>query len=324
MTSLDIVIVNWNAGDRLRDCLGSLQPAVAHAVGHGIRVDRVVVVDNGSEDGSADRLPAAGLPLIVVRNPDNRGFAAACNQGAAASHAGALLFLNPDTLVAPDSLTVAVTALADPAHAQVGILGVKLIDEDGTVARRCARFPAPARLIGHAVGLDRVLPRLVRPHFLTEWDHATTRPVDQVMGAFFLIRQPVFAALGGFDERFFVYFEDVDLSLRARERGWTSLYLASTAVRHAGGGSSRRIPARRLFYVQRSRLLYVAKHFGRGAAVAVAAATLALEPLARLVHGALRRDIGTATAGLAAAGLTGVWIARLTRRGWRLSARFPG
>ena len=106
-----------------------------------------------------------------------------------------------------------------PEQQDVGICGVRLVDDDGRPTTSAARFPSLRSLFGDATALSRVLPSLFPPHLLSASECDTTRDVDQVIGAFFLIRRHVFEALGGFDERFFVYYEEVDLSLRARQRG---------------------------------------------------------------------------------------------------------
>ncbi len=118
---------------------------------------------------------------------------------------------------------------------------------------------------------------------MKEWDHGSNREVDQVMGAFFLVRRKVFEAFGGFDERFFVYFEDVDISFRARKEGWRSVYLCEAQAFHKGGGSSEQVKAKRLFYVLRSRILYGFKHFGFLPGTGLLLGTLLIEPFARLV-----------------------------------------
>src|SRR5660398_194498 len=109
----------------------------------------------------------------------------------------------------------------------------------------CARFPCVSGFLAHAVGLDRSFPRL--GHFMAEWDHLANRQVDHVIGAFFLVRRGLFEQLQGFDERFFVYFEDVDFSCRAKQSGWKSYYLADTQAFHAGGGTSNQVKAQRSF-----------------------------------------------------------------------------
>jgi hypothetical protein len=118
---------------------------------------------------------------------------------------------------------------------------------------------------------------------MAEWDHLESRSVGHVMGSFYLARRALFEQLGGFDERFFMYLEDLDFSLRAQQAGWTSFYLTEAQVYHEGGGTSKQIKARRLFYSLRSRILYGFKHFSRPAALALALGTLTIEPLTRTI-----------------------------------------
>ena len=274
--TVHVVIVNWNSGAQLRECLQSFA-----AVADDDVAARVTVIDNASTDGSSEGLEAS-MPLAVVRNADNRGFGAACNQGAAGSEADFLLFLNPDTRLMPGSFAEPVRYLRAHENERVGIVGIQLVDADGRVARNTARAPTAWSMVGNSVGFDRLAPRLFPPHFVTEWAHDQTRTVDQVMGAFFLVRRSLFEALGGFDERFFVYYEDLDFSVRARAQGWRSVYLSTAQAFHRGQGTTEGATARRTFYFCRSRILYARKHFGALGALAVTLATLALEPLARL------------------------------------------
>lgn len=273
---LALVIVNWNAKDQLRDCLDSLPVAIAPLERLGVRVT-VVVVDNASTDGSAEGLPEH---VRLVRNGQNRGFAAACNQGAAlAPQAEWVLFLNPDTRLFAPSLSLPLKVLDE--QADVGIVGIQLEDEHGRVARSCARFPVLSQFLAQATGLDRL--RHDWGHAMREWDHGDTRRVPQVIGAFFLVRGTLFRQLGGFDERFFVYFEEVDLAYRAWQAGWASLYLAEARAFHRGGGTSDQVKAHRLFYSLRSRLAYFDKHAGFGARVGIRVVSWGLEPLSRLL-----------------------------------------
>jgi hypothetical protein len=281
-----VVIVNWNSGAQLRDCIASVDGAIAALPAHQARAE-VVVVDNGSQDGSECGLHLTNGRLRLLQNNVNRGFAAACNQGAAACDADLILFLNPDTLLFANSLAVPLAYLAETAHADVGIVGIQLLDGAGRVTRSCARFPTPGHFAAQAVGLDRLLPRAA--HAMRDWDHADTREVDQVIGAFFMVRRPPFVALGGFDERFFVYFEEVDLALRARRAGWRSVFLAQAQAFHKGGGTTDQVKAQRLFYSLRSRLLYGQKHFGPLSRMLLFAITWALEPFSRVAHLGLRR-----------------------------------
>lgn len=271
---LDIIIVNWNAGSQLRECVESV---LAH--GDGL-VTRLVVVDNGSTDGSADAVD--GLPGVdVICTGKNLGFAAACNLGATAGNSPYLLFLNPDTLVEADSFSVPLAFMEQEQNANVGICGIQLVDEVGVVSQTCARFPTLGRLLATALGLNKLPGLRGAGLHMREWDHQSTRRVDHVIGAFYLMRSDVFQTVGGFDERFFVYLEDVDLSRRVKQGGWNSWYLAEARAFHAGGGTSRQVKARRLFYSLRSRLLYGFKHFPQWQAWLLVLVTSGIEPLTR-------------------------------------------
>jgi GT2 family glycosyltransferase len=242
----------------------------------------VVVVDNASWDQSIAEITNLDLPLTIIYNPVNLGFGAACNIGAKNSRADFLLFLNPDTRLFEDSLSRPLAFMTQPRSRRMGIVGVQLLDEYGQISRSCTRFPTPAHFLAKSLGLDRLFPRLFPSHFMTEWDHYDSRNVDHVMGAFFLVRHALFEMLGGFDERFFVYLEDLDFSLRAWQSGWSSFYIAEVQAYHRGGGTSEQVKALRLSYSIHSRVLYSYKHFSWAAATGLLLVTLLLEPLARL------------------------------------------
>ena len=280
---LDIVIVNWNAGSQLRECVDSVLEHGSGCVG------RIILVDNGSTDGSADAIEC--LPGVeLVRAGKNLGFAAACNLGAARGNAPYILFLNPDTKVEANSFFVPLAFMERPENGHVGICGIQLVDEQGQVSRTCARFPTLGRLTAQALGLNKIPGLHHTGMHMNDWDHGQSAEVDQVIGAFFLIRRNLFEALGGFDERFFVYFEEVDLSFLARSQGYKSVYLADAQAYHAGGGTSRQVKDVRLFYSLRSRLLYGFKHFPSWQAWSLMVITMAVEPFSRLLYCALGRD----------------------------------
>lgn len=284
--TVDVVIVNWNTGHHLSRALSSLRTAKSAR----FRFGRVVVVDNGSTDGSerSDFGQFVNIPLTVVRNQANIGFAAACNQGARESTSEYILFLNPDVELNGGSLDRPVGFLEADNSGSYGICGVRLVDERGIQSESCARFPTPGGLVARSAGLDHLLPRLFPPHFHSRGEAQRSGPVDQVIGAFFLTRRRVFRQLGGFDERFFVYFEELDFSLRASQAGIFSYYLAEATATHCAGTSSRQIPTERLVFSWRSRVRYAFKHFPHSRAVAVLLATLTIEPPTRLAWALVR------------------------------------
>lgn len=278
MSSVDIIIVNWNAGAQLDDCLASIARFSDDAIAS------VVVVDNASTDSSADALEARfSLPLKVVRNSENRGFARACNQGARLGFAPYVLFLNPDTRLFADSIAQPMAFMQQPKNSHVGICGIQLVDERSVVARNCARFPRASHFLAQSLGLDKLPGMRDWGLHMKGWDHGNTHRVDHVIGAFFFVRRSLFETLAGFDERFFVYLEDLDFSLRARVAAWETVYLADVQAFHASGGTSRQVKVMRLFFSLRSRLLYGFKHFPRYQAWLLAVMTLAVEPLTRVV-----------------------------------------
>ncbi len=306
----DVVIVNWNAGDLLRRCVESVRD---HQAGH---VDKVVVVDNGSVDGS-DRLDVSGVSLEIVRTGANLGFGAACNIGARRGHAPYVLFLNPDAALLPETLSMAVGFMEQPENATIGVCGIKLVEDDGTVQRHCAHFPTPGTFLAAASGLTALLPSRVATLHATDFDHLSSRPVDHVIGAFYLIRRDLFEQLGGFDERFFVYLEDLDLSARVHAAGYSVFYLAEAVGMHRGGGTSDQVKPQRLAYVLESRIAYAFKHFGGASATAIAATTLLGEPVPRLARAAAHRSVSEARDTLRGFGL--LWR-RMARRMLRRSS----
>lgn len=286
--ALDLVIVNWNSGSALADCLGS----IAAAQGGRFVLAQVVVVDNASEDDSLDCCRDSRLPLRVLRNPENLGYARACNQGACCGAADYVLFLNPDVRLSPGALAEPIAFLERPEAGAVGICGIRLTDAEGRDSTSCARLPRPGNLLYGAFGLDQCFPKLFTPRFLSGDELGESGSAEQIMGAFFLVRRPVYDSLRGFDERFFMYYEEVDFCARARAQGFSSYYLSNVTAVHIGGGCSQSVQGRRLFYSLESRLAYAMKHFSRHGFFCVLFASLAVEPLARIaracVHASFR------------------------------------
>jgi len=282
--NLDIVIVNWQSGNLLENCVSSIRAA------DNSFVSQIVIVDNASSDDSLQRLKPEGLPIKILRNSVNVGFGRACNIGASVCGAPFILFLNPDCEVRPDSLKVALQFMLDPTNDRVGICGVQLRDQKGVVSRTCAHFPTFSRFAAEIFGLNKIRGLKSLGVHMSSWDHQCTRQVNHVIGAYFLVRRNVFRELDGFDERFFVYLEDLDFSIRASSKGWMSVYLTSTYAYHEGGGTSKKVMARRLFYSTRSRILYSFKHFSPIPAWILLGLTIFIEPIMRIVYAIMRRN----------------------------------
>lgn len=284
---IDIVIVNWNSGDYLRHAVESIREH------HDGLVATLTIVDNASTDDSLERALLCEDSVFatrVIRNTENVGFGVACNAGAAVGTAEHLLFLNPDAALMDGTLRESDAYLRRHDASDVDIVGVPLIDESGAIARSCARFPSTSSFVARIFGLER-LPGLgaLGPHMI-EWAHDETRTVDHVIGAYFFVRRRAFERLGGFDERFFVYLEDLDFSLRVHQLGHRSVFVDGARAFHAGGGTSRQIKTLRSFYSLRSRIQYAFKHFPTPKAWALLVATVAFEPATRSLFEWLRGD----------------------------------
>ena len=243
------VVVNHDAGDELLACVASLR-----AEG----VAEIVVVDNASSDGSADRLQAADPDVHVLRAGRNLGYGAAANRGVEVTVAELVLVSNPDLVVHPGALAELVAALE--ADAALAIAGPQLLETDGTRYPSARRFPSWADAAGHTL-LGLVAPdnRFTRRYRMMELSGDGVRRVDWVSGACFLARRAPLAELGGFDEGYFMYFEDVDLCWRAHRAGYGVAYVPAATVTHLQGHSTGRRPFRMLAEHHRSALRFAAR-----------------------------------------------------------------
>jgi GT2 family glycosyltransferase len=231
---LSIIIVNYNTRQLLADCLESLLAAEAPAGGL-----EIIVVDNASDDGSVAMVQADYPSVKVVANRENMGFAAANNQGTAVSHAPYLLFLNSDTRVEPDALVEPLAYLQ--ANPQVGAITVKLIYPNGQRDPDNHRgFPTPWNALCHFSGLSKLFPD--SPRFngyfqgFANFDETHTVPV--IAGSFMMMPHSLFAQLGGWDETYFFYGEDIDFCYRINQAGYEIVYYPHVTVLHYKGASS--------------------------------------------------------------------------------------
>ena len=273
-----IIIVNWNSAHQLVEVVQSISNY------HSNLVQQVVIVDNASTDDSIQKvieLNDLAVKINIISNSRNMGFGFACNQGAALASTDFLLFLNPDTVLFENSLSAPISFMQKEENASVGVVGIQLIDENDNISRSCAKFPRAMDFFAQAIGLNRIPGFTDLSLHMGNWTHDSTREVDHVIGAFYLIRRNLFESLNGFDERFYVYLEDLDLSLRVSQAGYRSVYFADVQAFHAGGGVSKQVKAHRLFYSLRSRLLYGFKNYRRINAWFLFLITLTIEPVTR-------------------------------------------
>lgn len=278
--AVSIIIVNWNTRDLLRGCLASItaQTAVPH---------EVIVVDNASTDGSAAMVRAEFPGAVLIANTDNRGFAAANNQGLAVAQGDYLLLLNPDTIVLDQAIDRMIDWLA--AHPGVGCVGCQVLEGPGVIQRTCFADPTPLNILITEFGLMRLagrIPWFGRGWYL-DWDRTTEREVDVVSGMFMLVPRTVFEAVGPLDPGFFIYAEEADWCRRIRNAGWTCVFAPMAQIIHLDGGSKSTDQIRSKMYVQlqKSHLHYVRKHHGRAGWLAAKATYVATGLLRGAVFG---------------------------------------
>ncbi len=271
---IDVVIVNWNSGDMLSNCVSSILNGNYDSIG------KVIIVDNGSEDGS-ENLKIESNRVLLIKNHVNYGFAKSCNIGARHGESEYVLFLNPDTVLEPNTLDETINYMEKDINKMVGISGIQLCYEDGKVARHSSRFPSSFSFFMRSSGLHKIF--LSLDHVMTEWNHLDTREVPHVIGAYFFVRKKLFNSLNGFDERFFVYLEDLDFSLRAHKLGFKTHFISTIKSVHIAGGTSRQIKAKRLFYSLRSRIIYSYKHFNFFSATLILISVIFIEPISRIM-----------------------------------------
>ena len=287
MYALTIVIVNWNSREHLKNCLKSIEKAKKD----NFYLRKIIIVDNASEDNSLDRIEEINLPIETIKNPENYGFAKACNIGAKRAEGDFILFLNPDTLVFEDTFTNLFNFIYKYDKPDIGIYGIQLLDENGNIQKTCAKFPNLWNLIVRTVGLDTINPKIFKSYRMEDWDHKETREVNQVIGAFFLVKKYLFEELNGFDEDFFVYFEELDFSKRAYNLGYKTVYITEAKAYHKGGGTSEKVKGKRLFYNAQSRVIYAFKHLGFMEGLIVMFFSWFIEPIFRTIFLILNRKL---------------------------------
>lgn len=285
--TFDIVIVNWNSGDQLKDCVESVMKSSFD----NSTLKKVIVVDNDSKDDSIELAERLNFDkLKIIKNKDNLGFGKACNSGVKNSQSDFILFLNPDAMVYEDTFHKLFDYIEKNDNSDVVVYGVQLIGDDGKVQRTCARFPNLLNFLVKVLGLNKLNSKYFETYHLEEWNHNETKQIDHVIGAFYLIKREIFNSINGFDERYFVYFEDLDLSKRVHDSGYKTMYISEIQAYHKGGGTSEQVKALRFFYSTRSSLIYSFKHLGIFKSIIFMFFVYFIEPFTRTAFLVLKRS----------------------------------
>lgn len=251
---VSIVIVNWNTRDILHDCLESIYRGT-RTVGF-----EVIVIDNASMDDSVQMIRSDFPKVVLIENSENRGFAAANNQGMAIAKGRYVLLLNSDTIVLEDAIDK-VVAFAD-THPEAGMVGCRVLNADRTLQRSCFMFPSVLNMALWVSYLFKVFPRsrFFGRDRMTWWDGDDVREVDVLTGCFMLVRREAMEQVGPMDERFFMYFEETDWCYRFKKSGWKIIFTPSGEIIHLGGTSSKKVRAGMVNQWRKSMLLYYRKH----------------------------------------------------------------
>lgn len=231
---ISVIIVNYNSGALTQACIESLQRQ------RDIRPIEIIVIDNCSNDDSVAFLRSDFPEIIVIANKENRGLAAGVNQGIRAANGDFLLLLNPDIILLDNAVNKLRKYLVD--HPKVGVVGGKLLSPNGELQDSAFRFYRPLTVLYRRTWLGSTLAgrREVGRFLMNDYDHQRARTVGWLMGSCYLLNRKAVEEVGGMDERFFLYFEDVDWCRRFWEKGWQVVYVPDAEFSHFHQRSSQR------------------------------------------------------------------------------------
>ncbi len=251
-----IVIVNWNTREILKNCLKSIYDDA------GPVEYEVVVVDNGSTDGSVDMIKAGFPRAQLIENNKNRGFAAANNQGIALARGRYVLLLNSDTIIL-DRAVAKTVDFADK-HPKAGVVGCRVLNADKTLQLTCFRFPSILNEVLASLYLNKLFPRnkFFGRYRMSWWERNDIREVDVVTGCFMLVRKEAIDEVGVMDERYFIYTEEADWCYRFMQSGWKRLFTPNAEIIHLHGASGSQQRPEMALQLRGSGLQYFKKHQG--------------------------------------------------------------
>lgn len=250
-----IVIVSWRVKAQLRACLNSIFDKTQDLE------FEVFVVDNNSDDGTVSMIKGEFPQVQCMANSENVGFAKACNQAIKKSKGKYILLLNPDTILTENSVRESVTFVN--ATTDAGIVGCRIENYDGSLQPSVRRFPDFLSHLILLLKIHNIFPTFsaLRRYYFHDFDYSKTQSVDQVMGAYFMIRREVLKTIGLLDENFFIWYEEVDLCKRLIGSEWKTYYFSGTQIQHqkAASFSQQKAITKQLIF-NRSLLYYFFKH----------------------------------------------------------------
>jgi GT2 family glycosyltransferase len=253
---LSIILVEWNTSDLLKQTLESVYKETA-----GFDFE-VIVIDNHSADDSVEMVRKYFPQVKLTVNNDNRGFAKANNQGMAMAAGEYIMLLNTDVIVCEGAINKLVDYL--DSYSDVTMVGPRLLNTDGTFQPACRRnLPNPINSFLHLFGLAKVFKnsKLANEYKQTNADPEVTAPAQALSGAAMMFRRKVYEEIGGLDETFFMYGEDLDFCKRIFDKGWKTVYVSEAKITHIGGASSKKRRTRSLVNFYEAMWLYYKKHF---------------------------------------------------------------
>lgn len=281
--SVAIIIINYNTCQELQACLGSIKPEEA---------GKVVVVDNNSSDGSVEMVKSKYPWVTLHANRTNLGYGAAANRAIAGCTTQYVVLLNSDTLL-PAGAVEALGRYLDE-HPQASIVGPRLVNADGTLQASCYSFPTPLDTFLENSTVAVFLGRLIRRHipgirglYWRTWPHDSACIVPWVKGAVLAMRLEAFKAVDGFDESFFMYFEDADLCYRMKKAGWEIHFTPATTIVHVGGASTDQVRTDMAVQLLQSTGLFYQRHSSR-LSIGVMSIIVKSLMLAKWIGGTLR------------------------------------
>lgn len=256
MVDISVIIVSWNVGDLLRDCLNSLYASVL-----GGRSVEVIVVDSASTDDTVAITQREFPQVIVLPQTENLGYTRCNNIGLKIATGRHVLLLNPDTLILGDALA-SLSAYLDE-QPEVGLVGPHTLNDDHTTQSTRRRFPNRRLAFFESTWLEPFAPKTwLREYAFADKDDHATFEVDWMQGSCLMARREVYDQIGGLDEGFVMFYEEMDWCKRAKDSGWRVVYVGKAQIVHLGGKSTEQASARKFIHYNESKLRYFSKVYG--------------------------------------------------------------